>query len=355
MNEINIDLFHEDLLANNFDGLWRIAPKVLTKAPTDTGVPYVWRWDEAIPRLMKAGDVIDPAKGGERRVLLLVNPALKGGYGTTHSLTASLQLIKPGEIAPAHRHTPNAIRFIIEGNGGYTTVNGERVVMNEGDLTLTPAWMWHDHGNQTDHNIIWLDGIDASLTTILRGMFFQPYTEPMQPVTRDADHSRRLVGTGTMRPVRRKLDEGDYLPLIYRFEQAYDELQAQKKKGGDPHDGVYLEYLNPVTGGSALRTVSCYLQLLRSGEHTQAHRHASSTVYFVFRGEGYSVIDGKKYAWKRGDTFCVPVWALHEHVNTAAKEETILFSYSDEPLMRAVGLYREEAYAENSGHQRIAA
>ena len=119
-----------------------------------------------------------------------------------------------------------------------------------------------------------------------------------------------------------------------------------------PFDDVAIEYNDPVTGGPVLKTMTCWIQMVRAGVHTKAHRHTASKVYQVFRGEGYSVIDGKRFDWEQGDFLVVPSWAWHEHVNES-DQEVILFSIQDTPIMKSMSLYREEPYPENAGNQLV--
>ncbi|WP_201317734.1 cupin domain-containing protein [Paenibacillus sp. EPM92] len=351
---VELDAYHEEIIANHYDGLWRIGDKILTKTPSNAGVPYLWKWDQSYQYLMRAKVLVDPAifKGGERRVMFFSNPAF-GGAQTTHSMTANLQLVKAGETETSHRHTQDALRFMIKGKA-VTVVNGEPVEMNEGDLITTPAWCWHGHTNETNDDAIWMDGLTAPLPGLLRGMFFEVHpSKTFQSIEHSPNTTRALVGNGRLRP-KNQSNVPKYPASVYPFQEVYEELQLQKKYGVlDPFDGYLLEYINPVTSGSLMKQMSAYIQMLPSGFHSKAHRHCSSVVYHVYQGEGYSVIEGKKLEWKKGDTIVVPVWCVHEHVNTSDKEEAYLLSFSDEPVMRATGLYHEQEYEENQGQQII--
>ena len=138
--------------------------------PCSEAVPYLWRWRDLRPQAMRAAELVGTQQA-ERRVLRLTNPNLPGAASNT--LVANIQIVMPGEIARAHRHSAAALRLIIEGRGGYTVVNGERVPMCPGDLVLTPSWSWHDHANDTGAPMIWLDGLDTPLVRMLEAGFYE--------------------------------------------------------------------------------------------------------------------------------------------------------------------------------------
>jgi gentisate 1,2-dioxygenase len=328
--------------------LWKLG-SMLSTEPQSSVALYVWRRSRYHPLLLQAGEIAPVERGGERRALQLSNPGLRD-WATTHTLVAAVQLLRPGETAPAHRHTPAAIRFIMEGQGAYTAVNGERCYMNPGDLVLTPSWEWHDHGNETATPMIWMDGLDVPLVRALQCMFFQPYEGTVYPVTRPDNDSLKLFGAGVVRPAFSR-PKGLASPLlIYPWEQTLAALEALGDREGSPFDGVILEYTNPLTGGHVMPTMACYIQKLRPRERTRAHRQTSSAVYYVVRGDGQSVIGGLRLRWEAGDFIALPPWAWHEHANVSASEDAILFSIQDTPTFEALGLYREEAH---DGPQRI--
>lgn len=312
-------------------------------------VPYLWRWADALPLVRESGDLVTPDRDVERRVLRLANPGLE--HGTTQTISAALQLLLPGERAPAHRHTPTAIRWILEGEGAYTTVQGDKCYMERGDLILTPTWTWHDHGNEGDGPMIWLDALDTPLVHHLEATFYEPYPEDQQPIE-SVGSSERKYATGGLRPAW-EAPKVDHSSLWhYKWDRTYDALWRLAQVGSSPFDDIAMEYSDPVTGGPVLRTMACWIQMLRPGLSTQAHRHSSSAVYQVFQGEGYTVVDGQRIDWTAGDLFVVPSWTWHEFVNESG-QEAILFSIQDTPLMKSLALYREEAYEDNSGHQTV--
>jgi gentisate 1,2-dioxygenase len=346
-----LDAFHAALAHDALDGLWRVQDQA--RAAGSRVRPHLWRWEVVYRHLLRAGELVPVERAADRRVLLLVNPGLPELRAATHTFAANVQLIQPGEVAPSHRHTPAALRFVIQGHGAYTTIDGERVRMGEGDLILTPSWTWHDHGNETATPVIWMDALDRPLVAALQALFFEPHPDARQPVVRPDDYSARQYGAG-LRPLGSRAAPMLSPRRAYRWADTYAALTTLAAAGeATPYDDVALEYHNPATGGHALPTLGCTIQLLRPGVHTRAHRHTSSTVYHVVRGRGCSVIDGQRFAWARGDFFVVPPWAWHEHANASAHEEAILFGVTDLPALEALALYREEAYPHPSGHQPV--
>ena len=169
--------------AKNMTPLWEVLRGLVIPEPKSPAVAALWRWDEVRDDVLEAGGLIT-AKEAERRVLILENPGLRGQSRITNTLYAGLQLILPGEVAPSHRHTQTALRFVVDGEGAYTAVDGERTTMRPGDLVITPQWTWHDHGNHSDRPMIWLDGLDIPTVQFLDASFAEGYPEDEQPVTR---------------------------------------------------------------------------------------------------------------------------------------------------------------------------
>ncbi len=336
-----MDQFIDSLSPLHIYPLWR-QKGLLVRKPETKAVPYLWPYAPVRERLMEAGRLIS-AEEAERRVLILKNPGLEGKPAATARLYAGMQLVLPHEIAPAHYHAACAIRFVVEGKGAYTAVDGERILMEPGDLVLTPAWTVHDHGNDTDVPMIWLDGLDLPLVNGLECSFFSEIDTKSQKLTRPDDSSERLYSHAQLRPSWVKWTK-NYSPLS-KFPWSQTErvlLDALKDRAeGTPTDGILFEYSNPITGGPVLPTIACYIQLLPPEHHTEAHRHTTSAVYHVVKGNGTTIMDGKAIVWKERDTFALPGWAIHEHIN-AASEPAILFSFTDDPTLRALGFYQEQ-------------
>src|SRR5499427_9145231 len=305
--------------------------------PRSKAVPYVWHWRDLRPQAMRAAALVGTEQA-ERRVLRLHNPELEGS-SASNTLVANIQIVMPGEVARAHRHSGAALRFIIEGQGGYTVVNGERVPMFPGDLVLTPNWTWHDHANDTDGPMIWLDGLDTPLVRMLEAGFYEEYYKETQTIGEGASSSFARYGDGGLRPAWEAAPATRYSPLWhYPMSQARAALERlAAEDSGSPFDGMILEYTNPLTGGSAMPTIACYIQLLHPGQHTQAHRHTCCTNYHVIEGSGHSIVGGQRLDWEDKDVFTIPTWTLHEHVNTGTRP-ALLFSFSDAPVMKALDL-----------------
>ena len=330
-----IDDFNQKLDKLNLVGYWGI-PRSESFEPKGSFAPTIWRWNDVYAALMEAGDVL----GMDDSLRRFIAFKSAGKVRTTHTLALGVQLVKPGEIARAHRHTMGAIRFVLEGGGAQTTVEGEPFPMEPGDFITTPSRSWHDHYNGSDKPIIWLDGIEAPLMGLLEIGFAEIFSADQQPLTRPVDASRYDLGLA--RPAWMKTNSKQPPPFRYRWADTEKALKALGETPGDPHDGLLLRYVNPLTGGPTLPTFSCEIQMLRPGETTKAHRHTSTAIYHAFRGSGFTVVGGTRFEWKQGDSFSVPLWNVHHHGNTS-REPAILFSMNDRPLMEALDFYREEA------------
>ena len=341
------EAFYTDLEQFSMGPLWAVLGDALTPEPRVKSVPVLWKWRDVRPRVLRSGELVT-AEEAERRVLMLLNPGLKGKISATATLYAGIQLIMPGEVARTHHHTPSATRFIIEGEGGYTTVSGEKGSMSKGDYLTTPPWAWHDHGNEGNEPVMWLDGLDIPFVMNVDAVFFEEFPTETQPIGKPVDDSLRRWGSNLRPTWETPLGGGIYSPVLnYTWKTCRASLHALREDVGSPFDGIIMEYVNPYTGGPTLPTMAAYLQLLRRGEHTRAHRHVASTVYHVAEGGGYSIIADQRFDWEEGDTFVVPAWSWHEHASEAG--EAVLFSFSDRPILKAFGLDREEAL--EKGHQ----
>jgi len=332
------DSFHQLIHKNHLWGLWEIASQ-MTPHPKPQAVPHQWKWSllkEVVKQSAKAVPV-----GDERRAMQLFNPGLNGQWATTNTLIAAVQVLLPGEVARAHRHSPAAIRFIIEGDGAYTAVEGEKVIMRPGDFVLTPSWQWHDHGNETNETVVWMDGLDVPLTKALNAMFFEMHKDLKASHAKPVNGSKRLYGHGKLAPTWTK-ERPLFSPLmLYSWDQTLEALHDLRSHDADPHDGISLEYTHAQTGGPVLPTMSCRVQMIRKGDKLKAKRVAGSSVFHVVQGKGRSLIDGQAFDWEKGDIIALPSWSLHDF-SAAAGEDAILFSISDRPVLEALGLFRED-------------
>ncbi|WAH35635.1 cupin domain-containing protein [Alicyclobacillus dauci] len=346
--------YYRRLESSHLGPLWDSLQTIMTKQPKPRAIPYLWDWKSVYDFVMESGQLVTPERGGERRVVFFRNPGLENlepwGWGSlTHTLYAGIQLLLPGEKAPSHRHNQNAIRFIVQGSGAYTVVEGERVYMEEGDFLITPSGLWHDHVHEGDEPMLWLDCLDIPLVYELGVTFFENHPEFNQPVTLPDNYStERFVGAG-LRPIQDRNNR--YAPqAIYKFKETRRALDRLSNLSPDPFDGYAVEYVNPTTGAAAGHTIGAMMQKLPPRFHTDAHRHVHGAIYHVFKGEGSSVINGVQFNWKQGDTFVIPNWAWHEHINTG-HDDAYLFSTNDLPVMEALHLDKSEAYPEQ--HQAV--
>ena len=290
------------------------------------------------PTSCARGEIIT-AKEAERRVLILENPGLRGQSKITTSLYAGLQLVLPGEVAPAHRHSQTALRFVLEGSGAHTAVNGERTFMRPGDFVITPQWAWHDHGNTSDEPMVWLDGLDIPLVQFLDASFAEPLGADEQPVTRPAGSSPARYGQGLL-PVDYESTDKSSPIFNYPYERSRAALEALKREAEwDQCHGLKMRYVNPVDGGYAMPTMGTFLQLLPKGFSATRFRSTDATVFVCVEGKGSSTIGDETFHWAERDIFVVPSW---QPVSHEAGEDSVLFSYSDRPVQEKLGLYRED-------------
>ena len=337
--EVGYDEFCGALASHDLQALWSLQRKLMPDVPIPSTLPWLWKWDTVLPLAKRAGEIITIERGGDRRVLALANPGLHGLPFTSTTLWGALQYLGPGENAPAHRHTPSAIRFVMSGSGVYTTVDGDACDMEAGDLILTPNWKWHDHNNHGDEPMVWFDGLDLPLMVTLESIFFENHPDLQQPVL-GHNLSEQLHGS----PGLSANGEGDPLnsPLL-RYSWANTERQLEALHAANGGHQVTVEYLNPATGGPAIRTFSSEMTRLFPGARTPTTRTTGSSVHVVFAGSGRSVINGTVFEWGPGDVFVVPSWAPTDH---EADERADVFVISDRPVLEAFRLFRRDELAE---------
>ena len=321
-----------ELEKNQLSGFWK------TRVPSHASeAPYLWKWEPLLDGLLKASETIG-IEQAERRAIRLVSPHLPL-KSTSHTLQFTFSIVNPGEVARAHRHNMAAIRFVVQGKGAYTAVDGEKFPMEEGDLILTPNWTWHEHHNESEDPIVWLDGLDGPLIQSLNVLFFEDYENKEQPITRQTGES--LSRLGFARSPKKVKDHQRGVPFRYSWKDTYGALKTMGDSDRDPYDGALLRYVNPATAGFTYPTMSCEIQLLRRREKTKIHRHTSTALYHVFKGQGRTAVGEGHLDWKKGDSFVIPLWQWHSHENLA-DDEAILFSINDRPVMEGLQLYRED-------------
>lgn len=310
--------YYERLGAARLAPLWEFFHQWFTLTPRVHAVPHRWRYADLRALVLESAAIVDPEEA-ERRVLALENPGLAGRRLITESLYAGLQLIMPGEVAPRHRHTPAALRFVIEGTGAYTAVDGRRADMAPGDFIVTPPWAWHEHGHEGDGPTVWLDVLDVAMIHLFNATFTE-----LDPGGRAAIGAR----------VR---------PFHYPYARTRESLERLARQSGcDPCHALRLEYLDEATGGPAIPTISTFMQLLPEGFATQPYRSTAGTLFCIVEGTGAIDFPGGEPArleYGPWDIVVVPSWVPYV---IRAQTETTLFSASDQAAQQKLGIWREE-------------
>ena len=316
-----------------------------------------WRWKDYSTYLQRIAGIasqadVSPIEFADRQSILLTNPGLNGRLQVTNTIRCAISIYNPGDIAPAHVHSPNASRTILTEKGGYTNVEGERCEAARGDIILTPNGTWHDHGNDGEVPVIWIDMLDWPLMEFLDCAWvdqeFQPSTgsnAKSQETIHSDGHSGRLYGNGGMVPtfISHQIGFGrDPAPLIhFRGTRIREALDALRKEKGDPHEGIQMEFVNPVTGKPVFPTLNYQAQLLRPGEATLPKRETSSTFIVVIDGKGKSEIGGQTFDWEPNDIMVVPNFVWRRHINTGSSE-AVLYTVTDAALLKNIGQYRAQ-------------
>ncbi|HEY2922678.1 MAG TPA: cupin domain-containing protein [Candidatus Binatia bacterium] len=323
---------HKKFAEMGLRGYWQM------RHETERMQPKLWRWKEIYPVLLETTEVIRIGPDAFRR-----NVGLQTGSKT---LSMGFQIVLPGETAAAHRHSNTALRFVVKGGGAYTTSNGEPMVMEPGDLLIQPNWVWHDHVNNSQEPIIWIDALDAGVVSFLDASGFrEEWAEgKQQPLTKTNGASRRLYGPARQPKVEYNGAAG--VPYHYKWSEALQAVKELADQGiDDPYDGLFIEYKNPVDGGHTFLTMTCHLQMLQPGQETRFHRHTGTVLYHSVQGRGVTVVDKNspvEMKWDEHDSFSLPSWRWHSHKNLSQTEPAILFSVTDRPLLKITGLDREE-------------
>lgn len=346
--------YYERLARLGTGALWTVANKIEPWEPASTSVPMLWRYRDLREDVLRALELVTPEQAG-RRVVYLENPGRSDVVAAVGWLYSGLQVMKPGECASSHRHSASALRFIMEGSGAFTNVDGHKLTLGRNDFVLTPNGTWHEHGVAEDGTVcIWQDGLDIPLMNALEANFYEVHPELNQAVSFPVDDTTATWAGSGLRPQGHEWSQR-YSPMLkYEWAPTYEALTALARvSDGSPYDGIIMDYVNPVTGGPVMPTIGAQMQLLRPGEHTKAHRQVGSFVYQCAKGSGYSIIAGKRFDWQERDIFVVPAWMWHEHANASATDDACLFAFHDLPVMKSLGLYREEGFGENGGHQPL--
>lgn len=341
MGENNADerrKYYDAIGKKNLAPLWEVLHGLVTPEPVHRVRPAIWRYDEIRDDIMASGALIT-AREAERRVLILENPGMPGESKITTSLYAGLQLILPGEVAPAHRHTQSALRFVVEGAGAYTAVDGERTTMHPGDFVITPNWTWHDHGNDSDRPMVWLDGLDIPIVGFFGASFAEKWGEERQPISRPEGDSLARYGQGLL-PDGYETASHTSPVFSYPYARTREALEAMRRREAwDPAQGLKLSYVNPVNGDFAIPTMGTFMQLLPGGFEGIPYRATDATVFSVVEGRGTVEIGDESFAFGPRDHFVAPSWAWYRF---RAAEDCVIFSFSDRPIQQKLDLWREQ-------------
>jgi gentisate 1,2-dioxygenase len=331
--------YYDEIGASNLTPLWEVLHSLVPASPSSPCAAAGWRYQDVRPHLLRAGQLIT-ATEAERRVLILENPALRGQSSITQTLYAGLQLLLPGEIAPSHRHTQSALRLVLEGEGAYTAVDGERTQMLPGDFVITPSMTWHDHGNPGSDPVVWLDGLDIPLLRFFSAGFAEKFPQETHPITRPDDDALAQFG-GNLAPLDYVPPRTGASPLFnYRYARTRSTLSRVSRGGQlDLCHGHALRFINPTTGATPIPTIGTYVQLLPERFHGRPYRSTDGRVFCCIEGSGRIETDDWSFEFSARDVFVVPSWTSYR---LRAVEEAVLFSFSDRPVQQALGLWREE-------------
>jgi gentisate 1,2-dioxygenase len=338
---------YRDFDAAGMTPLWRTREGLMPAAPEPRAVPHLWRWAELYPLAARSADLVPVGRGGERRAIGLGNPGLPGDPYATPTLWAAIQYLAPRENAPEHRHTQTAFRFVLEGEGVWTVVDGDPVAMRRGDLLLTPGWRFHGHQNVSDSPMAWLDGLDIPFVSTMDQGFFEFGPDVVRDTTTpQRSRNERLWGGPGLTPLSATAPQPSSPLMAYRWAHTDAALSAQLELDSEGQPGVLepghagIRFTNPTTGGDALTTMRTEMHRLCAGGSTGPARTTASSVWQVFGGTGTAVLNGTEHTLTHGDVFAVPSWtelALH------SETQLDLFTFSDAPILERLTLLRRQS------------
>lgn len=330
--------------------LWTEIGDLMPLHPKSKAAPHLWRWDRLNELAAEAGRIVPVGRGGERRAIALANPALGGRPFATPTLWAAIQYLMPGENAPEHRHTQHAFRFVVEGEGVWTVVNGDAVRMSRGDFLPQAGWNWHAHHNAATEPMAWIDGLDIPFSYYTESQFFEVGRDRIssaETVTPDRSRSERLWGHPGLRPVSKSASQPATPLLAYRWvdtDRALSEQLALEQEGEDctlSPGHAAVRFTNPTNGGDVLPTMRTEMHRLRAGAQTLTRREVGSSVYQVFDGNGTVRVGDSEWTVGRGDLFVVPSW-VPLTVKAAGVTNLDLFRFGDAPIFEALHAHRTQ-------------
>lgn len=340
-----LDTLYADFAAAGLMPLWTQRDDLMPPTPQPKAVPHRWRWADLLPLAERSAELVPVGRGGERRAIALANPGLPGLPYATPTLWAAIQYLGPHEVAPSHHHTQGAFRFVIDGRGVWTNVDGDPVAMRRGDLLLTPNWAFHEHHNTTSQPMAWLDGLDIPLVATLDAGFFEFGSDTLETTaTPDRSRGERLWGQPGLRPISQP-DRPNSPLAAYRWEHTDAALTAQlelEDEGAgstiEPgHAGV--RFSNPTSGRDALVTIRTEMHRLAPGTRTAPVRRVGSAVWQVFDGQAVATAGAQRFDLATGDVLAVPSWC---RFSLEARTQTDVFRFSDEPVYETLHLARRQ-------------
>lgn len=334
-----VDALYEGLAVQNLQPLWELKG-ILTSHPQPKTIPFLWRMKDLVELGTRAMELVPIDRGGDRRVLALSNPGLGGAPFATNSLWAATQFLGPGEAAPAHRHSPAALRFVLDGGGVWTMIDGDPLHMGRGDLVLTPAWRYHEHHNPGQDPMVWLDILDLPMVQFLDGIFFEEGpSEMVDPRTDPVSGSELLYGRPGLLPVGAAVQElPAHSPLLaYRWSDTEAALEAIIAAGG--LTDATVRFKDPTRDADVMPTMRCEMRRILGGTTTTMSRQTGSRVCAVLNGSGTVRVGSEVFELREGDIYVVPSWNSHQ---LTSYDTLDIFITSDAPVMEALHIYREE-------------
>lgn len=333
-----VDEFYALVAEADLQPLW-VQKGIMPGEPPLAAVPFAWKWKTLKELAERSGELIPIDRGGDRRVLSLCNPGLAGQPFATPTLWGAVQYLGPGEVAPAHRHTPAALRFVVEGSGVWTLVNGDPVSMSPGDLVLTPSWSWHEHHNPGNTPMLWFDALDLPLVRSLDAVFFE--NGPDQMANRAVDpvskSEMRFAGGSGLVPFE-DTEKAPYSPLFaYRWADTDTTLENMLKTTGN--GTASLRFVDPTRGIDVMPTMRCSMHRIKAGAKSRGSRRNGSSVWVTFRGSAVAKIGEERFHLDEGDMFAVPSWCP---ITIEATQDADFFCTSDAPVFEALGLAKVE-------------
>ncbi len=340
--------------------LWYEIGDLMPGHPHASAAPWLWKWSDLLPLAEKSGDIVPVGRGGERRAIALANPTLGGRPYISPTLWCAIQYLRPGEDAPYHRHTQNAFRFVVEGEGVWTIVNGDPIPMRRGDFLPQGTWNWHGHFNPTDQPMAWIDGLDIPFQYQTDSTFFEFGPEQFtdeERTTPGQSRSERLWQYGGLTPERFAAQPTPFSPLFaYRWSNTNAALDQQLQMEAAGYEATIepghaaVRYTNPTNAADVLPTIRTSIHRLRKGAATAPRREVGSSVFQVFDGAGKVNVGDRTWSVTRGDIFVVPSWTTFSITSEASGSDSDsghldLFRFADTPIFEKLDLYRSEVDA----------